>query len=162
MGGRGGEGIQSWLGGTPSNPDWGEGTPSSLGWGDSPSSPDQGVPPSPDLGCGNPPLCPDLGWGTPHAAGWSTPIHTWDGVTPPPVEVWTDKRTENSTFPHPSDAGGNKPASLPSSQRHKGNEIDNDYKIQQKKCGYPKRHNSNKRNAPNTITRGTVTGSLDQ
>ena len=26
---------------------------------------------------------------------------------PLPVEVWTDKQTENSTFPHPSDAGGN-------------------------------------------------------
>ena len=29
------------------------------------------------------------------------------GVPPPPTEVWTDKQTENSTFPHPSDAGGN-------------------------------------------------------
>ena len=41
------------------------------------------------------------------------PSQTWDGVlprpdwgTPPPPEMWTDKQTENSTFPHPSDAGG--------------------------------------------------------
>ena len=51
--------------------------------------------------------CLDLGWGT--------SIWTWDvvppcpdlgWVTPPPVEVWTDKQTENSTFPHLPDAGG--------------------------------------------------------
>ena len=35
------------------------------------------------------------------------PTQTWDGV-PPPIKVWTDKQTENSTFPHPSDAGGSK------------------------------------------------------
>ena len=27
---------------------------------------------------------------------------------PTPVEVCTDKQTENSTYPHPSDEGGNK------------------------------------------------------
>ena len=73
---------------------------------------------------------PDLGWGTPRT--WDgVPPRTWDGVTPqtwdwvPPLDldlgwgtplprpemgyppqVWTDKQTENSTFPHPSDAGG--------------------------------------------------------
>ena len=33
------------------------------------------------------------------------PILTWLGYPP---RVWTDKQTENSTFPHPSDAGGKK------------------------------------------------------
>ena len=45
------------------------------------------------------------------------PSQTWDGVpppldltgvTPPPPEMWTEKQTENSTSPHPSDAGGKK------------------------------------------------------
>ena len=69
--------------------------------------------------------CPDLGWGTPlqtwdgvpppHVQTWDgvpLSIQTWHGVPPlprpgtgyPPLEVWTDKQTENSTFPHPSDA----------------------------------------------------------
>ena len=53
---------------------------------------------------------PYLGWGSPHPdLGWGyTPIWTWDGDSPPPspVEEWTDKQTENNTFPHPSDASG--------------------------------------------------------
>ena len=82
------------------------------------------IPPlHPDLGWATPhqldgvPPCLDLGWGTPHqldgyppAWTWDgvTPsVQTWDGVPPPSVEEWTDKQTENSTFPHPSDAGGN-------------------------------------------------------
>ena len=35
---------------------------------------------------------------------WSTPPSV-DGIPPP--EVWTDRQTENITFPNPSDAGGN-------------------------------------------------------
>ena len=52
-----------------------------------------GVPPSHLDG-----LTPVTWMGYPHL-GWGTP---------PPVEVWTEKQTENSTFPHPSDADGNK------------------------------------------------------
>ena len=38
----------------------------------------------------------------------STPSDMRPGTPlPPPPEMWTDKQTENSTFPHPSDAGGN-------------------------------------------------------
>ena len=32
----------------------------------------------------------------------------WDGNGAPPPSVWTDRETETITFPHPSDAGGNK------------------------------------------------------
>ena len=46
-----------------------------------------GVPPGPDLGWGTPLPRPEMGY--------------------PPPQVWADKQTENSTFPHPSDAGGN-------------------------------------------------------
>ena len=52
----------------------------------------------------------DLGRGYP-------PTWTWEEGTPrpppgpgkgvPPIEVWTDTQSENITFPHPSDAGGN-------------------------------------------------------
>ena len=48
--------------------------------------------PPPDLDLGPP---PDLRLGTPPGPG-----------TPPPPEMWTDRQTENSTFPHPPDAGG--------------------------------------------------------
>ena len=66
-----------------------------------------------DLGWGTPHL--DLGWGTPPTWTWDgVPLgQTWDGVPPlprfgmgyPPPGV--DWQTENSTFPYPSDAGGN-------------------------------------------------------
>ena len=61
-----------------------------LGWGTPPAKPGMGYPPA-RPGMGYPPY-PDLRWGRP----------------PPPVEVWTDTQSENITFPHPSDAGGNK------------------------------------------------------
>ena len=96
------------MGGTPSSPGRG-GTPSSPGQGGTPSSPCQGVPqtwdgvphqldgvPPPEPRMGYP---PDLGWGTPHP--------DLGQGNPPAIEVWTDKQTENSTLPHPSDAGGN-------------------------------------------------------
>ena len=58
---------------------------------------------------------PRSGWGVPHQEGWGYPHQDLMGVPPPidgwgypPVEVWTDTQTENCTFPHPSDAGGNK------------------------------------------------------
>ena len=80
-------------------------------------------------GCGGTPgyLSPDLGWGTstqiwdgipmsrplpgyppPSRPGNGVPpILTWDGVTPPSQQVWTDLK---NTFPHRSDAGGNEHA----------------------------------------------------
>ena len=69
-----------------------------------PLGPDlEGVPPAqvwmggtPSGRMGVPPSGPDGG----------TSSHWWMGY--PPVEVWTDTQTVNSTFPHPSDAGGNK------------------------------------------------------
>ena len=73
-----------------------------------------GVPPQPNLGWGTPQ--PELGWGTPPRPDWGTlpPSQTWDGVVPPtwlgyppPPKMWTENQTEKSTFPHPSDAGGN-------------------------------------------------------
>ena len=69
--------------------------PMGVGWRVPPSRPGMGyppiqtwdgVPPPSRHGMGYSP-CPDLWWGT------------------PPVEVWTDKQAENSTFPHPPDAG---------------------------------------------------------
>ena len=102
----GGYPIQSWMG---AYPNWGvphpvlTGVPLSWSWMGTPppisrmgyplSRPRMGYPPSrpgmgytpPTPGWGTP--CPDLGWGTPpHMCG----------------------QTENITFPHPSDAGGNK------------------------------------------------------
>ena len=53
-----------------------------------PSGPDQGIPLS------------GPGWGT-------FPFWPWSGY-PYPSPVWTNKQTETITFPHPSDAGGNK------------------------------------------------------
>ena len=92
----GGYPIQSWWGSTPSSYDGG-GYP--------------GVPPGP--GMGYPPV---QTWdGVPPVQTWDgvLPTQTWDRVPPPrpgigypPFKVWTDKQTENSTFPHPSDAGG--------------------------------------------------------
>ena len=84
--------IQTWPGYPPIIQTW-------PGYPPPPSRPGQGTPP---------PSRP--GWGTPlppSRPGWGTPptIQTWLGY-PPPIEVWTYKQTENSTFPHPSDAGG--------------------------------------------------------
>ena len=80
--------------------------------------------PHPDLPRGNlagvpPPHHQDLAGVPSHhldLAGVIPPtISTWLGYPPPPVKVWTDKQTENSTFPHLSDAGGNKePWNVPS------------------------------------------------
>ena len=90
---------------------WGGGTPSSHGWGYPPNHPDlAGVPPPTTIQTwsrGVPQVPP-----SPSRPGWSyppPPIQTWLGYPPSPVEVWTDKQTENSTFPHPSDAGGKNP-----------------------------------------------------
>ena len=94
---------QGGTGGTPHHPDLAGVSPHhpdlarvlpqpSRPGGGIPHHPDQaGVPPShhQDL-VGVPPAPPSRpGWGTPS------------------VEIWTDKQTENSTFPHPSDASGN-------------------------------------------------------
>ena len=96
----------------PSRPDQG-GTPSNhgtLGYlGVPPVQTWDGVPPTqtwdgvPPYTWNGVPLYPDLGWGTPHPElGWGTHPSRPGWGTPPP-EVWTDKQTENSTFPH---AGG--------------------------------------------------------
>ena len=83
-------------GGTQSSPGRGCGTQYSPAQGGTPSSPGWGYPPF-RPGMGYP--CPHLGWGTPHSdLGWGPP---------PPVKVWTDTQSENITFPHLSDAGGN-------------------------------------------------------
>ena len=93
--------IQSWwVGGTPGNPPrpgWGTPPPSRYGRGTPLLHHPElaGVPPSTIqtwFGYPPPPRPSRPGWGT-----------------PPPVEVWTNKQTENSTFPHPSVAGGKKP-----------------------------------------------------
>ena len=88
--------IQTWPGGIPQIPPiqtWERVPPTIQTWLG-------GTPCHSDLGWGTPPH-PDLGWGPPDLG--QGPPQTWDGV--PPLEVWTDKQTENSTFPHPSDAG---------------------------------------------------------
>ena len=99
----GGYPIQSWPGGYPIPgpggypPSAGWGTPLDLGLGTpSPSRPGMeytlqldGVPPPPPPG-------PGMGY----------PPRPDPGL-PPPIEVWTDKQNENSTFPHPSGAGRN-------------------------------------------------------
>ena len=89
--------------------------PSRPSWGTPPHHPDlAGVPPTIQMWNGIPPQTwdgvalphhPDLGWGTLPCPDlwWSTPL---------PIEVWTDKQTENSTFPHPSDVGSKKSISL--------------------------------------------------
>ena len=113
--------IQSWLGGgTPSS--HGRGTPSSHGGLPHPDLAGGGVvpqvPPLLPRPAGAPPSPPPSGpgWGTPHhpdLAGVPPPSPSRpdrDTPYPPPptprVDVWTDKQTENSTFPHPSDADG--------------------------------------------------------
>ena len=105
--------------------------PSRPGWGTPPPSrPGRGTPHYPDLAEGySPPSRP--GWGTPHLqdlAGIPPTIQTWLryplpstpgwGTPLPPIKVWTDKQTENSTFPHPLDAGGNNKALLRERKRH--------------------------------------------
>ena len=102
--------------GTPSRPGWGGGG-GTLSWparGTPPGQTWDGVPPSyPDLRWGTPPYI-DLGLSNPlprPGLGYPPSTQTWDGVSPPP-EMWTDKQTENSTFPHPSDAGGKNPVKL--------------------------------------------------
>ena len=132
--------IQSWWGGLP-HPDLARGVvpqvpPTIQTWLAYPHHPDlAGVSPHhPDLAGVSPPtiqtwlgypLPSRPGWGTlphhldlagvppyhPHLARVPPPtIHTWLGY--PNVEVRTDKQTENSTFPHPSDAGGKNYSSL--------------------------------------------------
>ena len=108
-----------WGRGYPSSPGGGGGTPPTIqtwSWGGVPSTIQtwDGVPPTIQTWDGVPPR-PGMGY---------SPTQTWDGVPPPPrpgtgyspprpgmgypsVKVWTDKQTENSTFPHPSDTGGN-------------------------------------------------------
>ena len=65
---------------------------------------------------------PCLPFGVPPIKKGVPPILTWKGGTPcphpdlgsftpsppPTIDMWTDKQTENSILPHPSDAGGNK------------------------------------------------------
>ena len=72
-------------------------------------TPSQGTPPPVRTWLGYP---PGKGPGTSH---WGTlPERTWDQLKyygmkiGYPPRVWTDKQTETITFPHPSDAGGNK------------------------------------------------------
>ena len=71
-------------------------------WGGAPSSPDGGGVPHPVLGREYPGLHPhrDLGWDTP-----CPDLGIRMGVPPSPRKCG---QTENITFPHPSDAGGNK------------------------------------------------------
>ena len=110
----GGGGTPSLTGVPPILTWWGFPIP---GWGY--PIPDQGTPSSgPSQHIPPPPAGP--GWGTPWEGTWDqslgyTPERTWDqsryygmemGYTPPRVR--TDKQTETITFPHPSDAGGNK------------------------------------------------------
>ena len=98
--------IQTWDGYLPVHT-WDGAPPVDLGWG-TPTWTWDGVPPVswmgyplPGPGMGYP---PSAGWGTPHLdLGWGTLL----------VEVWTDKQTENSTFSHPTDAGGKNPITRP-------------------------------------------------
>ena len=62
---------------------------------------------TPFLGQGTPPSRP--GRGTPPPLGrMGYPPVGGMGVPPPQlVEMWTGTQSENTTFPHPSDAGGN-------------------------------------------------------
>ena len=90
---QGGTPIQFWPEGTPiqSRP---EDT-----WG-TPCQPDGSTPPLPGR-MGVPPIRKN--GGTTQSPPQPRQL---DGV-PPPLEVWTNKQTENSTFPYPSDVGGN-------------------------------------------------------
>ena len=103
--------IQSWMGGYPISLDdggvphpvltMGGGTPSSLGWGTFSPPPRQqdGVPPA-QTWDGIPPHL-DLGMGYP------LPL-SGPGMRLPPPLPRKCGQTENITFPHHSDAGGNK------------------------------------------------------
>ena len=99
----GGYAIQSWWGGMPSSHDGGEGTPSSHGGG-------RGTPSSHGVRGGT----PSLVWvgGYPMQSWWGRgiplPPRPEMGYPPPPQ----CGQTENITFPHPSDAGGNKSAKM--------------------------------------------------
>ena len=66
--------------------------------GNPPSWPEMGVPPCPDLWWGNSLSSPEMG--VPH-------VLTGQGTPPPRHHPGVNWQTENSTFPHPSDAGGN-------------------------------------------------------
>ena len=109
--------IQTWLQGIlgtplPSRPGWRTPSPTIqtwMGYSPPPSRPGWGTPHHQDL-ARYLPLHPDLTGVPPH--------HPDLAGVPPPVKVWTDKQTENSTFPHPSDAGCNKKVLLENS-RHK-------------------------------------------
>ena len=101
----GGYPIQSWPGGYPIQ-SWLEGVPHPvLAREYPPSRPGMGYPPVSWMGY--PPHPRDLGWGNPPISWMGYPPPGPGMGYPPPVEVWTDKQTENSTFPHPLDAGGN-------------------------------------------------------
>ena len=88
----------------------GEGTPSQVGRGvlHLRSGGTLGTPHHPDLVGGHPGTpYPDLRWGTPYLdLGWGTPYPDLRWILPPPPRKC--EQTENITFPHPSDAGGNK------------------------------------------------------
>ena len=108
----------------PSRP--GLGTPPGMEYTPLPSRPGWDTPP--DLGWGTPAHHSDLA-GVPHTPGilrWGTPLHHPDlagvpptpdlrwGTSPPPSRTGQGtppfrkcEQTENITFPHPSDAGGN-------------------------------------------------------
>ena len=76
------------------------GTPPPVRTYDGVPRPEMGYLPILDLRLGYPlpPSWPGMGLTSPC---WQ------DGVPPPPVDMWTDTQSENITFPHPSDAGGN-------------------------------------------------------
>ena len=101
---------------------WDQVPPSRPETGYPPPRPGPGTPPPPPLGPGpGTPLPPDLDLGPPPDLRLGTPpTSTWNWdppdveLGPPPTWTWTwdpplgvDWQTENSTFPHPSDAGGN-------------------------------------------------------
>ena len=93
-------------GGAPSSPD--KEVPLILTWDGYPHPPSclgKGTPPHPDLRRGTPILTLKRGNPTPPILTWGggTP-HQPDEGTPPPHKCG---QTENITFPHPSDAGGN-------------------------------------------------------
>ena len=116
----GGYPIQPWMGGEVPHPVLDGGTQSNLGWWGYPIQSWTGGYPHPDLGWGTPisrmgypPSRPGMGY---------SPVQTWDGVTPLPIQTWDQvppsrpwmgypsckcEQTENITFPHPSDASGN-------------------------------------------------------
>ena len=74
------------------------GTPSQVG-----GTPSHGVPPPARPGMGYPPSRPGMGYSPWPDLGWGTPLPRPEMGYPP--QVWTDKQTENSTFPHPLGVG---------------------------------------------------------